>query len=197
MPNIKLIALSTAIALVSFCANVSDVLAQFRENPCARLLGLRHQEPAKTLRTVKLPTLGISIDIPSNYRIIQRQSGSIEIVSPEEFEFLQCIAKHGTRGLLGGGRYAEWLKPLTQSEAMLKLEQDRQSDRQIYPYNKGNLEGFISANSRLDFGVSFVGRISDASTGQSTGYFEVVVYCDCPVELSDLLDLLERIKPLR
>ncbi len=197
MPNIKLIALTTATALVSCCASISDVLAQFRENPCARLLGVRHQEPAKTLRTAKLPELGITIDIPSNYRIIRRQSGSTEIVSPEEFEFLQCIAKHGTRGLRGTGRYAQWLKPLTQSEAMLELERDRQSNRQIYPYNKGNLEGFISANSNFDFGVSFIGRISDASTGQSTGYFEVVVYCDCPVELSDLLDLLERIKPLR
>ncbi len=51
--------------------------------------------PTKTLRTVELPKFGINIDIPKNYRSMSRSDGSIEILDPNQFAMVSCIARGG------------------------------------------------------------------------------------------------------
>lgn len=50
---------------------------------------------SETHRIVELPEFGIQIKIPSNYRTMKRQDGSVEILHPDDFEHIQCVARGG------------------------------------------------------------------------------------------------------
>lgn len=126
----KRLILATSVVLVTSLSISPDGLSSRRDNPC-NYLDLQFEEPAKTLRTVRLPSLGITVDIPSNYRMVQFQNGIIEILTPAEFKFFQCIAKHGTEGLVGGGRSSQSFRALTQSKAMRLLETERKDGSNI------------------------------------------------------------------
>jgi hypothetical protein len=205
MQSIRLIALTTATALVGFCANTSIALAQLYpvyRNPCDLVSPYSSEPTASTLRTVKLSDFGISIDIPSNYRAIKTQDGGVRIVRPAYFRFLQCIAKHGIRGVRGRGVDYISITPMTGTEVMSFLEMERQNGSNISPYNQGNLEGFITSFQvegpvPMIAARSFVGRAVPTSVSTTEAYFMVLIACDCDIEMSELRDLLGRIKPLR
>jgi hypothetical protein len=47
------------------------------------------------MRTVELPQFGINLDIPEDYRTMARKDGSVEIMDPNHFELVSCIARGG------------------------------------------------------------------------------------------------------
>jgi len=190
----KRLILATSAVLLTSLSISPDGLSSRRDNPC-NYLDLKFEEPSKTLRTVQLPTLGVTVDIPSNYRMVLFQNGRIEILSPAEFKFFQCIAKHGTEGLVGGGRFSQSFRALTQSETIRLLETHRNDGSGIWQYSTSNFDGFIITSSS-GYGASFVGTLPNRSRLGRMSHIEVSIYCDCPVEVSDLLDLLSRIKPM-
>ncbi len=185
---------ATCTVLASSFVIFTAKLSSFPNSPC-NSIDWRFEEPAKSLRTVQLPTLGITVEIPRNFRMVQFQDGRIEIVNPGEFKFLECIAKYGRTGLRGGGRYAQSFKPLTQSEAILLVETQRKNGNNISQYSKGDLNGFI-VSSQIGYSASFIGVVPDRTRLGRMSHFEVVISCDCPVEVSELMELLIRIKPM-
>jgi hypothetical protein len=56
-------------------------------------------EPNSTnFRTIRLDHYGIEVDIPSNYRSIKEQDGSVKILHPNYFALFQCINNGGRGG---------------------------------------------------------------------------------------------------
>ena len=49
--------------------------------------------PADEMRTVELVQFGVELSIPENFRAMARQDGSVSILSPFEFNQLQCLAQ--------------------------------------------------------------------------------------------------------
>lgn len=48
---------------------------------------------AATNRLYRHESLGFSLNIPANYRTIARNDGTVEIVDPATFEFVQCVTR--------------------------------------------------------------------------------------------------------
>jgi len=190
----KRLILTTSAVLVTSLSILPDRVSSQPNNPC-NFIKVESEQPSQILRTVQLPTLGITVDIPSNYRMVQFQDGRIEILNPGEFKLFQCIAKYGPQGLIGGGRYSESFRSLTQTEALLLVKTYRNNGNRVLQHNTSNLEGFI-VTSQDGYGVSFVGTLPEGSRRGRMSYFQVSLYCDCPLEVSDLLNLLNRIKPM-
>lgn len=62
--------------------------------------------PAITTRTYRNPRLGFAFELPSNYRLMASQQGDrfqVWLLSPEEFDFLDCMAREqiGIGGVFG------------------------------------------------------------------------------------------------
>lgn len=153
-------------------------------------------EPAsETNRTVELPDFDMTIEIPSNYRTMKRQDGSVQIVHPDTFEFFQCTAQGG----IGRG-VAPFLiiKTETRDPSMSLREQairgtgyNSQGRNDYYgteviDYQRSNLDGYI-VPAVGDAGF-FLGYIP----GQNQ-LLRISVIFDT---LEALMDLLEGVKPL-
>ena len=54
--------------------------------------------PSAETREFRSAELGLSLDIPSNYRSILRSSGHITFHDPSSFEFIQCLVRTGEYG---------------------------------------------------------------------------------------------------
>lgn len=62
--------------------------------------------PAITTRTYRNPSLGFAFELPSNYRLMASHQGDrfqVVLLSPEEFDFLECLAREqiGIGGVFG------------------------------------------------------------------------------------------------
>jgi len=54
-------------------------------------------QASQNTRLYRNDSLGFSLDIPANYRTIARNDGTIEIVDPATFEFVECVARSAPR----------------------------------------------------------------------------------------------------
>ncbi|WP_206070985.1 hypothetical protein [Nodosilinea sp. P-1105] len=159
-------------------------------------------EPAsETLRTVELPDFGIAVAIPSNYRTMKRQDGSISILHPDDFALLQCVAQggYGARGY-----YHESIQLVSPDPAMSLRDQaiwsvgyqfDAAGRRipaysQIRAYNHNGISGYL-VESISGYGVTFLGTYPG-----SNQLLEVSAACDCPVEMQDVETLLSHLTVL-
>ncbi|MDB9525546.1 hypothetical protein PN498_06070 [Oscillatoria sp. CS-180] len=149
-----------------------------------------YESPSETLRTVELPELGVSVSIPENYRTMKLQNGAVQILHPDDFEWIQCVA-NGGRG--GGGYYFEMIQKVMPDPTLNLQEQASRmmgSDIQIMAYQQNGLEGYI-VNSVYGYNVAFLGTIP--------GYqhlIEVSAGCDCEIEVEAVTDLLSEVRPL-
>lgn len=151
------------------------------------------QEQASTvLRTVRLENYGLEVDIPSNYRAMQREDGSVEILHPGDYEMLQCIAQGGY-GF--GGYYSESISQMQRDRSMTLKEQaltlsSSWGIEQVIDYQDENLSGYILISSS-GYSVSFLGQIigREDIVGISVG-------CDCDVSVDDLKSIISRIRPI-
>lgn len=151
--------------------------------------------PSETRRTVELPSIGIAIAIPENYRTMQLQDGAVQIVHPSTFDMIQCTAGGG-RG--GHGFYYERINSVEDDLTMDLREQatwlggySERSDgsrvptaTEVIPYEKDGLSGYIVASS-FGYGASFLGIIP----GQDS-LLEVSAGCDCQVGVDAIEELL-------
>lgn len=151
-------------------------------------------------RVVALPQFQLQVTIPSNYRAIARQSGAVEILHPDDFAMIQCVA----RGGLGGhGYYSETINLVPDNPTQTLREQARwamgyQETPQgrkaiastVQPYDINGFSGFLVATD-MGYSVTFLGRIPG-----DRRLLEVTAACDCPVGLEAVTDLLDRLEPL-
>ncbi len=161
-----------------------------------------YQSRATTTRTVSLPNFGIEVDIPSNYRTMQRENGQVEILHPDDFAMLQCIANGGYGG---HGYYGESIELVQADSSMTLKEQamwsmghstDAQGNRKpitskILNYDKGDLSGYI-ATSNIGYAVVFMGALPGHNQ-----ILQVTAFCDCDVSVEDLTSLLANIRLLK
>jgi hypothetical protein len=150
-------------------------------------------EPASdTTRTVKIPEFGIEVDIPENYRTLKRQSGAIEILHPDDYQFITCIVSGGEG--LGHGYYSDYIAVVEFGAAADRIRQMVANGADVTPYNQGVFSGRIIATParRGIANASFLGTI-----GESDRLFNIYPSCDCDTNTADLTRLMARIRPLR
>jgi hypothetical protein len=157
------------------------------------------ESPADTLRTVMLPDFNLSVDIPSNYRAIKLQDGSVEILHPADFEILQCVLRGGEAG---HGYYSEIIRLVEPDPSLTLREQaiwsvgyqlDSEGDRapayaQLLPYEgAGGINGYL-VESISGYSVTFLGYYNG-----SDQLLEVNAGCDCGVGTEAVQTVLRRI----
>ena len=159
-------------------------------------------EPASTTtRTIELPDLGIRVQIPENYRAMRMEDGSVRIVHPDDFRWLECVARGGVGG---GGYYFENIYRVERDPGMNLMLQARyhlgsrvQRDGSLFPagiiqgrYQRSGLDGYI-AREETGLGVAFLGTVNN-----SRYLIGISPRCDCDVTLDDLADLLSRVSAI-
>ena len=161
-----------------------------------------YEPRSSTFRTVKLPDFGIEVDIPSNYRTMRRENGQVEILHPDDFAMVQCIAKGGYGG---HGYYGESIALVKPDPSMSLRDQvmrsmgystDKDGNRkpfvtEVLSYDKGDLSGYI-ATSYIGYAVVFMGTLPGRNQ-----ILEVTAYCDCDVSVEELTHLLGNIRLMR
>lgn len=161
-----------------------------------------YEPRSTTTRTVELQDFGIAVAIPDNYRAMRQQNGSVSILHPDDFEWIQCLARGGDGG---GGFYSEQLSQVPRNLAMSLRDQamwtagysvNRDGTRtpsatSVTPYQQNGLNGYI-VTSEVGYSVTFLG-----TTPNSNQLLQVSASCDCEVDVEALTDLLSRIRPLQ
>ena len=160
-----------------------------------------YEPPSSTSRTIQLPDFGIEVDIPSNYRTMRRENGQVEILHPDDFAMLQCIAKGGYGGHGYYGESIELVKPnrsmslKDQTMRSMGYSTDAQGNRkpiaEVSNYDEGDFSGYI-ATSEIGYAVIFMGKIPGRSQ-----LLQVTVFCDCEVSVEDLTNLLGNIRLMK
>lgn len=158
------------------------------------------EEPSPRTRTIVLKDWGMQVDIPRNYRTMKRQDGSIEILHPQDYAMIQCIHQGGNGG---HGYYSESIRPVTRQLHQSLQEQarwlggwseDEQGKRHplgtLEAYNNNGFKGYL-VFSPSNYSVAFIGTFQ----GQRQ-LWVIDAACDCEVDRSSLVDLLQRIHPL-
>lgn len=158
------------------------------------------EDTARELRTVVLKDWGMQVDIPRNYRTMKRQDGSVEILHPQNYAMIQCILNGG-----GGGQgyYSESIRPVKRQAGQSLREQarwvggwseDETGKRQplgtLEAYQKNGFNGYL-VFSPSGYSVAFLGTFNNQRQ-----LWQIDASCDCEVDRSSLVDLLERIHPL-
>ncbi|PZO44591.1 MAG: hypothetical protein DCF19_02265 [Pseudanabaena frigida] len=124
---------------------------------------------SKNFRTIKLYHYGIEVDIPSNYRSIKEQDGSVKILHPNYFALFQCISNGGK----GGQGYESLDIHLVDRDTSISLKEQaalavgyrtnirgekEPVDVEILNYQVGEIAGYI-VNSRIGQSYVFTGLI--------------------------------------
>jgi hypothetical protein len=150
-----------------------------------------YEPAATTTRTVKLPEFGLQVDIPENYRTMKRDRNNVEILHPDDYAFITCIAAGGEG--LGHGYYSEYIT-LESKSAEDKIREAVSNGAVANPYNQGAFSGHIitfSADRGAFDRSQFLGTI-----GNSDRLFSIIPSCDCDTDREALTQLMARIKPL-
>ena len=176
---------------------VSSKTAQAQYRDCG-LIRRTNEPPSSTLRTIRLERFGIQVSSPENFRTMLRQDGNVQILHPDDFAMIECLAQGG-RG--GGGYYSETIRLVSQDPSLSLREQaiwsvgyDYENKipiaTQVIEYNQLSLSGYI-VKSQTGSSVNFMGNVIGR-----TEILKVNASCDCLVEVKDLTTLLSRIQPL-
>ena len=181
----------TSLILLNTVAVDLPSKAQNKENfqSCNNLESLDAQ-PSKTTRTIELKKFGIKIKIPSNYRTMLLNDGSVSIVDPATFEAIRCKAQHGIYTFDIG-----FLK----NPQNLSLEQLARSKYSMYE------DGIIDIHNYNQNGIK--ARVIDFRNGGSGAYalfdipdgdqvVEMSVGCDCTVDRRDVIKYLKVTQPI-
>jgi len=160
-----------------------------------------YEPAAETMREVELPEVGVVVSIPENYRAMKMQSGAVQILHPDDFEWIQCLVGGGTGA---HGYYSETIDTV-QPESDRSLEEqaswtvgysyDEDGDREpgateVISHEENGFNGYI-ATSMTGYSVVFLGTMPE-----SDDLLRVSAGCDCEVEAEAVTDLLSRIQPL-
>ncbi len=160
-----------------------------------------YEAAAESTRTVELPNFGISIEIPENYRAMQRQDGSVSILHPDDFAWLQCVVRGGVGA---HGYYSETIKQVDPDSSMSLREQaiwtagyslNADGSRHaiatdVIPYQRDGFDGYV-VSSQSGYSAAFLGTLPNS--GQ---LLQVSASCDCEVDAEAVTNLLAGIKLL-
>jgi hypothetical protein len=150
-----------------------------------------YEPAATTTRTVKLPEFGLQVDIPENYRTIKRDRNNVEILHPDDYAFITCIASGGEG--LGHGYYSEYITLTEPQAAEDKIREAVSRNLEVTPYRQGIFSGHLivtAANQGL-MRFAFLGKV-----GNNDRLFSISPSCDCDSDMESLTQLMARIKPL-
>ncbi|WOD36960.1 hypothetical protein [Nodosilinea sp. E11] len=142
---------------------------------------------AETTRELELPQFGVALTIPSNFRAILRNDGTVEVVNPGTYQVLTCVAQGGQA--LGRGYASVIVRSVNNSEN-LKLQQfverNTHFQGQISPYTLDDQIGYL-VQSRSDSSAQFWLQLVNRS--------DVVVIsagCSCRGMRDRLISILDR-----
>lgn len=198
-PTAQALTAVTTVALLMGAIAPSTTQAQPEQEWCET--DGDYEPAADTLRTVELPDFNIAVSIPENYRLMRRQNGEVEIAHPDDYEWLQCLARGGSGG---HGYYSERINRVERDPSMSLREQAiwsvgyrthadgsrTPSATQVFPYQANGIDGYI-ATSQTGYSVTFLGTVPGLD-----GLLKVSAGCDCGVDIEDVADLLLNIRPL-
>jgi len=170
--------------------------------PAQRLCDTDEYEPAATTqRVVELPQFQLAVSIPSNYRTMLRQDGTVQILHPQDYEFIRCILQGG---IGGRGYYSESIHTVARDRRLSLREQAIQINDEytvqpdgrrewlvgsIRSHQQGEFSGYL-VEAFSGYGVTFV-----AEHPRQPGRLLIVsALCDCPVERDAVIDLLSRMR---
>ncbi|MBD2452228.1 hypothetical protein H6G76_35045 [Nostoc sp. FACHB-152] len=140
-------------------------------------------EASKTNKTVELKKIGIKIKIPSNFRTLLRNDGSISILDPGSFEAVRCKAPHGL--------YYFNIKLLPNPKKLSLVELARTSYStalgapiKLHNYRQKNTQALVidAQGAYGAYGIFNVPR---------KGTVEMSAVCDCEVDKKDIIRYLE------
>jgi len=77
-------------------------------------------QPAQSNRTLRLDQLGIQIDVPENFRAMDK-GDSVSILAPEEYDYLRCMYENQVRTTPDATEVVMYQGELT-SEALLRSQ---------------------------------------------------------------------------
>jgi hypothetical protein len=152
-----------------------------------------YEPAATTTRTVEIPEFGIEVDIPENYRTMKRQSGAIEILHPNDYQFISCIMAGGEG--LGHGYYSEYIEVLDADEMAEKIQQLTENNWDRREFRQGDFSGYMFTatypRNPVRNGAMFLGKLAG-----NDRLFSISPSCDCDTEESQVTRLLANIRLL-
>ncbi|AMA07985.1 hypothetical protein AWQ23_00880 [Picosynechococcus sp. PCC 73109] len=130
-----------------------------------------------------------------------RQDGSVEILHPDVFKIVQCVARGG---IGGSGSYGEILSMVNRNSSLSLRQQAIQSAGYMYDnrgrqipkgshvmeYKNSHLSGHIIVSDG-GYTYHFLGNV----TGQNK-LLKVDIGCDCTLDVEAITSLLSRIRSL-
>ncbi len=173
-----------------------SLLPFISQSEAKELCGTTYEPTASTLKTIRLESLGIEVDIPTNHEIIiNEHDNSIEILDPNDFKFVQCVRQGGVggRGICPQVIQFENRHDLValREEAISYIQQARQNGskiaRLIEYNNHDTLSGYIVVGGETS--VFFMGSFDNKSQA-----LRVSIACDSYVLPEEIFLLLSRIR---
>ena len=152
-------------------------------------------EAADTTRDLELEQFGVELAIPSNFRAILLNNGTVKIVDPGTFELLACIARGGEA--LGRG-YAQTRVRAVENPDNLELrqlvEQNIRENQAISPYQLDGQPGYLvaQASNGQPVGIPDSYAAFWLETDEAPGAVVISRSCDCSGQRDRLIALLER-----
>ncbi|WP_156119994.1 hypothetical protein [Leptolyngbya sp. KIOST-1] len=150
---------------------------------------------ADTTRELELKQFGVELAIPSNFRAMLLNSGTVKIVDPGTYELLVCIARGGEA--LGRG-YAQTRVRTEENPDNLDLrqlvEQNIHENQDISPYSFDGQQGYLVTQASNDQPVGIPDSYAALwiETDEAHGAVVISRSCDCSGQRDRLLSLLER-----
>lgn len=152
-------------------------------------------EAADTTRDLELEQFGVELAIPSNFRAMLLNNGTVKIVDPGTYELLVCIARGGEA--LGRG-YAQTRVRTVENPNNLELrqlvEQNIRENQEISPYTFDGEQGYLVTQEANDQPVGIPDSHAALWIEPDAAPGAVVISrsCDCSGQRDRLLSLLER-----
>ncbi|MBE9111846.1 hypothetical protein IQ273_20780 [Nodosilinea sp. LEGE 07298] len=156
-------------------------------------------EAADTTRDLELEQFGVELAIPSNFRAMLLNNGTVKIVDPGTYELLVCVARGGKA--LGRG-YAQTRVRTVENPDSLDLrqlvEQTIRENQEISPYTFDGQQGYLATRESSDQPVGIPDSYAALwiDTDDAPGAVVISTSCDCSGQRDRLLSLLERSKRL-
>lgn len=187
MKNFTVFLSLIGIALLNIIAIDLPLKAQNKQKTeCRNLDALAEEETSQTTRTIKLDKFGIKIEIPSNYKTMLRNDGSVSILHPYTFEVIRCKYAQGI--------YDFYIQ-LLDNPKNLSLEQLARSSKasgygviNTHKYNKNGIKAVV---------VDFTGGSGSYAYAlfNVPGIDKVVsmsASCDCDVDKAGIVFYLDK-----
>ncbi|MEO1095786.1 MAG: hypothetical protein AAFX01_12900 [Cyanobacteria bacterium J06638_28] len=154
----------------------------------------RDVQPSSNQRMVELSQLGISVQIPENYRALLRNSGEVWILNPVDYDIILCTLRGGAGGR---GLYAPTIKSIS-NPSNLSLNDlainswGSASLRQ--PYDFSGLTGLLVQSGDNHQGLAYAAFFVQIPGVQDV--VEISATCDCDITADDITSFLNTVNLL-